>query len=449
MKSNIYKILVAVVIALIFFAISLPFFTQKQSFLIGLVAFMVTLWTNEAISLGVVSLFPIVLFPAFDILSTNATSINYSKSIIFLFLGGFLLAIAVEKTDLHKFMADKILSVFPPTPRGIIFSLLITSAVLSSFLSNTTTALLLLPVAMFLSDDSSLKMRFVLAIAYGASVGGILTPIGTPPNLILLGIMEDKGLSLIPFIQWIWMILPLAFVMLLFTGFILSWGVKKISVGMEKTSKTLNFEQKKVAFVLIALVILLFVNAPIKPFYSGLGLNEKGILLGFGLLMFLPPFNILKWEDSKKIPFEIIFLFGAGFSIAKAFSKTGLDKAIADYLMQISDLSPFLLLLAIAALITFTTEITSNTALTAMMLPVIYSFTTMEGSGINTTLFLLVATICASYAFMLPIATPPNAIAMSSGAIRIKDMAKIGFILNIAGISFISVIAFLFWAKVL
>ena len=360
-----------------------------------------------------------------------------------------MLAIAVEKTNLHKFIADKILSIFPPTPKGIIFSLLITSAVLSSFLSNTTTALLLLPVAMFLTDDTSLKMRFVLAIAYGASVGGILTPIGTPPNLILLGIMEDKGLPLIPFIQWIWMVLPLAFVMLLFTGFVLSCGVKKSSIPMQKIDKTLNFEQKKIAFALISLVILLLINAPIKPFYSGLGLNEKGILLGFGLLMFLPPFNILKWEDSKKIPFEIIFLFGAGFSIAKAFSKTGLDKAIADYLMQISDLSPFLLLLAIAALITFTTEITSNTALTAMMLPVIYSFTTMEGSGINTTLFLLVATICASYAFMLPIATPPNAIAMSSGAIRIKDMAKIGFVLNIGGILLISIIAFVFWAKVL
>ena len=163
----------------------------------------------------------------------------------------------------------------------------------------------------------------------------------------------------------------------------------------------------------------------------------------------MPPLNILKWEDSKKIPFEIIFLFGAGFSIAKAFSHTGLDKEIASYLLQISSLTPFLLILVIATLITFTTEVTSNTALTSIMLPVIYSFATGEGVNVDVRLFLLVATICASYAFMLPIATPPNAIAMSSGAIKIKEMAKIGFILNIAGILMISFIAFIFWAKVL
>jgi len=449
MSSNISKILIAVIIGAFFGFASSPFFNQTQASLIGLVAFMVALWTNEGLPLGVVSLFPIVLFPAFNILSTNATSLNYSKSIIFLFLGGFLIAIAVEKTELHKLIADKILSIFPPTPKGIVFSLLITSAVLSSFLSNTTTALLLLPVAMFITQKRELKARFVLAIAYGASIGGIITPIGTPPNLILLGIMDDKGLEAIPFIQWIWMILPLALVMLIFTGFILSFGMKKEILKREKIEKKLNKEQKKVVFVILSLIALLLVNAPVKPFYSGLGLNEKALILGFGLLLFMPPFSVLKWEDSKKIPFEIIFLFGAGFSIAKAFSHTGLDKEIAGYLLQISDFTPFLLILTIATLITFTTEVTSNTALTSIMLPVIYSFATGEGVNIDARLFLLVATICASYAFMLPIATPPNAIAMSSGAIRIKEMAKIGFILNIAGILFISVIAFLFWAKVL
>ncbi len=449
MDKKILNILIGLAIGVTFFLIALAFFTQTQAYLIGIIAFMVTLWTNEALPLGVVSLFPIILFPAFNILSTNATSINYSKSIIFLFLGGFMLAIAVEKTNLHKVIANKILSLFPATPRGIIYSLSITSASLSSFLSNTTTALLLLPIGMFISENPKLKMRFVLAIAYGASIGGIITPIGTPPNLILLGIMEDKGMEMIPFLKWIFMVLPLALIMLIFTGWILSLGVKNIPIKMEKFKTYLTKEQKKVSFAILALIAILLINTPIKPYYLGLGLNEKGLLLFFGLLMFMPPFNILKWEDSKKIPFEIIFLFGAGFAIAKAFSNTKLDSAIAQYLIQIGDINPYLILLFIAALITFTTEITSNTALTSIMLPVIYSFATSEGSIHNPTLFLLVATICASYAFMLPIATPPNAIAMSSGAIRIKDMAKIGFILNIAGILFISLIAFLFWSKVL
>ncbi len=449
MKRQIKNIFIGIAIGAIFFFIALNFFTITQASLIGSIAFLVTLWTNEALPLGVVSLLPIILFPSFNILSTNATSINYSKSIIFLFLGGFMLAIAVEKTNLHKLIANKILSLFPSTPRGIIYSLAITSATLSSFLSNTTTALLLLPIGMFISDNRQLKMRFVLAIAYGASIGGIITPIGTPPNLILLGIMEDKGMEAIPFLKWIVMVLPLAFCMLVFTGWLLSLKVKDIPIKMEKFHTALTKEQKKVIFAILALIVILLINTPIKPYYGGLGLNEKGLLLAFGLLMFIPPFNILEWEDSKKIPFEIIFLFGAGFAIAKAFSATKLDQAIAGYLLAIGDISPYLILLFIAALITFTTEITSNTALTSIMLPVIYSFTTAEGSVHNPVLFLFVATICASYAFMLPIATPPNAIAMSSGAIKIKDMAKIGFILNIAGILFISLIAFFFWSKVL
>ncbi len=449
MKRQIKNIFIGIAIGVIFFFLALNFFTITQASLIGSIAFLVTLWTNEALPLGVVSLLPIILFPSFNILSTNATSINYSKSIIFLFLGGFMLAIAVEKTNLHKLIANKILSLFPSTPRGIIYSLAITSATLSSFLSNTTTALLLLPIGMFISDNRQLKMRFVLAIAYGASIGGIITPIGTPPNLILLGIMEDKAMEAIPFLKWIVMVLPLAFSMLIFTGWILSLKVKDIPIKMEKFHATVTKEQKKVIFAILALIAILLINTPIKPYYGGLGLNEKGLLLAFGLLMFIPPFNILGWEDSKKVPFEIIFLFGAGFAIAKAFSATKLDQAIAGYLLAMGDISPYLILLFIATLITFTTEITSNTALTSIMLPVIYSFTTAEGSVHNPVLFLFVATICASYAFMLPIATPPNAIAMSSGAIKIKDMAKIGFILNIAGILFISLIAFFFWSKVL
>jgi len=334
MNKTVTKIAIALIIGGIFFLLAFNFFSIKQAYLIGIVAFMVTLWTNEALPLGVVSLFPIILFPAFGILSTNATSINYSKSIIFLFLGGFMLAIAVEKTNLHKIIADKILSLFPPTPKGIIYSLLITSAILSSFLSNTTTALLLLPIGMFITENKDLKMRFVLSIAYGASIGGIITPIGTPPNLILLGIMEDKGLEMIPFLKWIFMIFPLALIMLIFTGWILSIGAKNIPLKREMFEYKITKEQKKVSFAIIALILVLLINTPIKPYYEGLGLNEKGILLFFGLLMFMPPFNILEWEDSKKIPFEIIFLFGAGFAIAKAFSNTKLDHAIAEYLLN-------------------------------------------------------------------------------------------------------------------
>ena len=439
------KITIALLIGILAFFVASMVFSTKEATLVGLIAFLVTLWTNEGLPLGVVSLLPILLFPSFDILSTNQTSLNYSKSIIFLFLGGFLLAISVEKTGLHKVIANKMLSIFPSTARGIIFSLSITSGILSSFLSNTTTTLLLMPLALFLTEDIKIKMRFALAIAYGASIGGIITPIGTPPNLILMGFMEDKGLEIIPFMQWVWMLIPLASLMFIVVSYVLSLGVTNVNIARDKTVKAMTGEQKKIFFCLISLIVLLFLNSPIKPYYNGFGLNEKGILLGFGLLMFLPPVSVLTWKDTKKIPYEIIFLFGAGFSIAAAFTKSGLANTVASHLIELTTLPPILIMLSIAAMVTFTTEITSNTALISMMLPILYAVTI--ASGLDTKLFLMIATICASYAFMLPIATPPNAIAMSSGVVHVGTMAKYGLLFNIIGIFLVVIFASFLWSN--
>ena len=447
-KEELKKIALAILIGLAFFILSLSLFTSSQATLLGLIAFLVTLWTNEALPLGVVSLIPIILFPSFSILSTKATAMNYSHPIIYLFLGGFLLAIAVEKTSLHTYIADKILGFFPNTPRGMIFSLTLTAGFLSTILSNTTTTLLLISIALFITDDIRLKMRFALAIAYGASVGGIMTPIGTPPNLILFGIMSDNGMEMIPFFQWMWMVIPLVLGMFVVVSLVLSYKVPNVITHRENKKEALNKEQKKVFYVMGGLIVLLLLNAPMKPFWPGLGLSEAGILLGAGLLMFAPPFSILVWrEDAHKVPYQIMFLFGAGFSIAKAFGATGLADAVASYLLVMTGLPPILLLLAVASLITFTTEITSNTALISIMLPVIYAVS--EQAGINTTLFMMVATVCASYAFMLPIATAPNAIAMASGAVHVSNMIRYGVILNLVGIALIVIIAEFFWKTIL
>lgn len=442
------KVGLGLLIGLVVFGISATMFNPVQAALLGTIAMMVALWTNEGLPLAVVSLLPIVLFPAFSILETKATAANYAHPIIFLFLGGFMLAIAVEKTGLHTWIADKMLNIFPNTARGIIISLAMTSGVLSAILSNTTTTLLLISIALFLSEDPKLKMRFALAIAYGASVGGIMTPIGTPPNLILLGIMQEKGMEMIPFFQWMWMVIPLAVVMFIGVSLILSIGVSNVRIEREQHDKPLDTDQKKVLTILGGLIVLLLVNAPIRPYWDGLGLSEPGILLGAGLLLFAPPFNLLDWmKDKNNIPFRIMFLFGAGFSIAKAFSGTGLADEFASYLVDLTSLGPVLMMLCVAALVTFTTEITSNTALISIMLPIIYSVA--QQSGIDTTLFMMVATICASYAFMLPIATPPNAIAMSSGVVDVKTMAKYGFVFNLMGIGLIVMTALLFWQHVL
>ena len=441
------KIVISILIALLFFGGATLIVSQTQALLIGVVALMVALWSSEALALGVVSLLPIVLFPALGILTTKATSVNYAHPIIYLFLGGFLLAIGVQKSHLHLYIAEVVLRFFPNTARGIIFSLALSSGLLSAILSNTTTTLLLMPIALFLTQEAALKMRFALAIAYGATIGGIMTPIGTPPNLIFMGLVEDKALESIAFFQWIYMVLPVAVIMFIVMGMLLGLGVKNRILELEITKAPLDLAQKKVLYLLLALIVVLFVNAPIKPYWEGLGMSEPAIILTAGLLLFLPQFNILEWEeDTKKVPFAIMFLFGAGFSIAKAFASTGLADVIAHQLLNITHLDMIALIVIIAVVITFTTEITSNTALISIMLPIIYSVA--EQKGMDARLFMMVATICASYAFMLPIATAPNAIAMSSGVVHIKQMAKYGFVLNIAGITTVVIVADFFWRNV-
>ena len=285
-------------------------------------------------------------------------------------------------------------------------------------------------------------------MAYGANIGGIMTPIGTPPNLILLGFLEGHGIAPISFVNWIVLTLPLAFVMLIFVSNLLAYKTTDYNITRELDFKvTLTFEQKKLTFILVSLVLLLLVNSPIEPYYSGLGINEKGILLGFGLLLFLPKIGLLTWEDTKHIPYEIIFLFGAGFSIANAFTQTKLASEAATFLTNYADITPILLIALVAFVVIFATEITSNTALISVAIPIIY--TLGIEANFDSTLILLVATIAASYAFMLPIATPPNAIAMSSQVLKISTMIKFGFIINLVSIGILTLFGYFYWGWML
>jgi len=441
-------IIIAIVIGLLFFMGAAFLFTTTQSILIGLIAFLVTLWSNEALPLGAVSLLPLILFPAFGLLDLNSVAPNYSKSIIFLFLGGFMLAIAIEKIKLHEYFSAKLLSFFPNTPMGIIYALATTSALLSSILTNTTITLMLMPIALYLSSNIKLKIRFLLATAYGASVGGILTPIGTAPNLILLGFLEDKNLPLLAFGEWVYMMLPIVAVMLLVIPYLLSIGVHDECVKeVKKEVPKLSSDQKRLYGIIIALSLVLVINTFAKQIL-GLSLDEKMVLLGFGLMMFLPKVGFLTWDDTRNLPYEIIFLFGAGFSIATAFETTGLAVSIAEKLSFISTLPLFVMFLLVAFFVAFSTEVTSNTALTSIAIPIFYEFT--QGmSPMEGTLLLMVATVAASYAFMLPIATPPNAIVMSSRVIPIATMARIGFKANLIGVLVVAFVAYGLWTFML
>ncbi len=438
-------IFIAVIVGSLFFGLATSIFSVEHSTIIGLVAFLVTLWTNEAMPLGAVSILPIILFPLFGILDTQAVTANYSKSIIFLFLGGFMLAIAIEKIGLHKYFSAKILSFFPKTARGIIYALAITSALLSAILSNTTITLMLMPIALFLSENVKLKIRFLLATAYGASIGGILTPIGTAPNLILLGFLEDHDMPTLAFGEWMLMMIPVVALMLLIIPWVLSLGVKNECVeDVSHSVLQLTSAQKRLYGIIIILASVLVANTFMKQ-TLGMALDEKLVLLGFGLLMFVPKVGFLVWEDTRTMPYEIIFLFGAGFSIAAAFSSSGLAADIATKLSFISTLPLFWMLVSVALFVTFSTEVTSNTALTSIAIPIFYEFakTMPQNEG---TMLLMVATVAASFAFMLPIATPPNAIVMSSRIISIKKMASVGLKLNFIGIAVLSLVAYFVWS---
>ena len=442
------EIIIALLIGLLFSGLSSWIFTPQHSLLIGLVACMVALWTNEALPLGAVSLLPIILFPLFGILDIDAVTPNYSKSIIFLFLGGFMLAIALEKINLHKYFSAKLLSFFPKTPRGIIYALSITSALLSGILSNTTVTLMLMPIALFLSDNIRLKVRFLLGTAYGASIGGVLTPIGTPPNLILLGFLEEHDLPVLAFGEWMYMMTPVVGSMLLIIPWLLALGVENESVtDVQQDIPELTSEQRRLYWIIGILAFILIANTFLKEI-AGFALDEKLVLLGFGLLMFVPRIGFLEWEDTRNLPYEIIFLFGAGFSIAAAFTNTGLAAEIATKLSFISSIPLFWMFIVVALFVTFSTEVTSNTALTSMAIPIFYEFAKVMPQS-EGTLLLMVATVAASYAFMLPIATPPNAIVMSSRVIHISEMANIGLKLNLIGVTVLSLIAYTLWRVML
>ncbi len=418
----------------------------KVSILIGIIALLITLWTNKALPMGVVSLLPIILFPSFGILDTKAATSNYANPIIYLFLGGFMVAAATEKIGLHRVIAKFFIAKFPKNTNGVISALGVASVILGTALSNSTVALLLLPVAMSITDNKTLQTRFLLSVAFGASISGITTPIGSPPNLVYLGFLETKGLSGISFVTWIFMMAPLTCLMLIAMIKILSYGIGKqeLNLAMFDDIKV-NGEHKRLLFFLGLLLLVLLLNSPIRPIYSGLGWNENIILLAFGLIMFIPKIGFLDWDDTKSIPYEIIFLFGASLCIAMAFSQAELGGAFKKF-FELFDGVPFVIFIFLACCFSIiATGFLSTTALIAILLPII-DVATQSFLGDNLRILLmLVVTICASFSFMIPISTPPNAIVFAQGGIKAWDMIKFGFLLSLVGIVCVTLFASWYW----
>ncbi|EAK0427394.1 SLC13 family permease [Campylobacter fetus] len=441
-------LIAAILPALLVAILSIAYFEASLQIgaFVGILTLLIILWTNQALPLGIVSLLPIILFPAFGILDVKSTTGNYANPIIFLFLGGFMLATAVEKIGLHRIIAKKVLSYFPSTPKGVITALGLISVVLGSALSNSTVALLLIPVAMSISNDPILKTRFLLSVAFGASISGITTPIGTPPNLIFIGFLETALFESIGFVTWIAMMLPLTLCMLYAMVKILSYNIGDHTLQNDIFKDiSINLEHKRLIVMIAALLIILLLNSPIKPIYPGLGLNENVILLAFGLLMFIPKIGFLKWEDSKSIPYEINFLFGAGFCIAMAISEMQLGNSFKVIFEFFGTLPILVFLLCVCMVVLFLTMFISSTALIAILLSIIFASTKGFLDPQMQSLVMLVATICVGFSFMFPISTPPNAIVFSKGEIKIWDMFRFGILLSLVGVTFIIILSMLYW----
>lgn len=435
------KIILALVIGVSVYLLSLFWFnfTEAQSRLIGVIMGMMVVWMSEAIPLGMSSLLLVIILPTLNIIDMKAIQGSFFNSIMFLFIGGVLLANAVEKTGLHKLFANKILMLFPPTLKGMIYGLMIAAAVLSALISNTAVAVLLFALVPALSTSPKAASRLALAVAFGCNIGGIWTPIGTPPNLILFGFLADNGLRTYTMVEWVINMTPIVLLMLLIVPWLLSWGTKNVEVIEPIRDKIkLTIEQKKVASLIVLLVVLLALNDPLS-----LGLDDKLLLLGFGLLVFWPKFGVVKWKERDRFPMDIFFLFGAGFIISTAFTSTGLANAISTSFGAVVGMSNVLLYLFVAGVVVVATTIMSNTALIAMVLPVIFAFSTQTTA--DPTLLLTIATVAASYAFLLPISTPPNAIVMQGGHLSIGQMVKFGFVTNLIGIITVVGAASLFW----
>jgi sodium-dependent dicarboxylate transporter 2/3/5 len=428
-------------------------------------------WITEAIPIAVTSLLPIILFPLSGALPLAETSSSFGHRYVFLYMGGFILALAIEKWNLHKRIALNIIKLIGTDVKKIILGFMLATAFLSMWISNTATAVMMLPIGIAIikqmKDSKSIPDQenlifgkaLMLSIAFSASVGGIATLIGTPPNLVFAGIIQELYGIEISFLKWIIFGLPISIILLTISWIYLTRVAFKFSqinfdVGMVEIKKQLTelgeirYEEK------IVLVVFVITGAAwiSRTFFLNLflpSLDDSMIALMSGISLFLLSTEkknnvekIMHWEDAVKLPWGILLLFGGGLAIAAGFQSSGLASWIAENFTQLSGFSLFIILLVVIAAVNFLTEITSNIATTAMLLPILAP--TALILGVHPYILMVGATLSASCAFMLPVATPPNAVVFGSNYLKISDMVRVGILMNIISIIIIFTMVYFF-----
>lgn len=444
-------------------------FENEQALMIGVVLWMLSWWVTEVVPIAVTALLPMILLPMLGILDLRATTANYSNPVIYLFFGGFVLGLAIEKWGLHKRIALNIMRLAGEQPSRVVFGCMLATALLSMWISNTATTVMMLPIGMsvvaLLKDKMeegvgarNFALTLMLGIAYAANIGGITTLIGTPPNLVLAGIVEESGLVALGFSEWFFFALPLVIVLFGSVYFINTKlvfpvrikkldGIRELISGELKALGALSKSERNVLMILIVTALLWIFRAQLTNITILSDLNDTIIAIFASVMLFIWPSGernkpLLVWKDTKKLPWDILLLFGGGISVAKGLEVTNIVGLLGDWISSSIVPTPILVILVVCVFAVFLTEVMSNVALVAVFIPV--SFVIAQNFGFSELQLAIPLTIGASCAFMFPISTPPNAIVFSSGYINMNQMARVGIILNITCIIIISLYSYFF-----
>jgi len=431
---------------------------------------MITWWVSDAIPIFATALLPIIILPAIGIFEVGEATAPYASSIIFLFMGGFIIALGLEKHNLHQRIALNLLRLTGSSGNGIILGFMIATALLSMWISNTATAVMMLPIALSVSrlvinqdqklsaSERNFGLGLMLSIAYSANIGGAVTLIGTPPNVVMAGYLNEMLDYHVSFSNWLLIGIPTGLILLSITYLLITRVLFRNNLGSIKGSESLvNTElqklgkfsksEKLVSMVFAFTATLWIFKQQINNVLDYQLLNDATTAMTGGLLMFIIPINIkesrflLKWEDTTKLPWGILLLFGGGMCLARAMEKVGIIELMGDFVANQGSVSIVLIVLLTTAIVLFLTELMSNVALITIFIPVIIGIA--QGLEINPLLLVVPATIASSCAFMMPISTPPNAIVFSSGYIKIKDMMRAGIVLNLIAIAVLVLLSLL------